>query len=199
MFRDLPNAGVGPASLVPRGRRCSRELLDLWERLVIYCVMETNVFGAHEMVQTKKKKNHVGFQSQEKNRVVTGITRSQGLETVLCHLECIYIPSKHSSVPVCVLGPVQVWTERSQLRTRAILQAQHGRELRLGLKIGSRLPKRVSWGPGCSHPDLSPRALGLGRSHRELASAVELRFGDGDVSRQTQVPEGEDFPETSLA
>lgn len=48
--RDLPKAGLGPASLVPRGRRCSRELPDLWERLVIYCAMETNVFGAHEMV-----------------------------------------------------------------------------------------------------------------------------------------------------
>lgn len=56
VFRDLPKAGEGPASLVPRGRRCSCELLDLWERLVIYCVMETNVFGAREMVQTKKKK-----------------------------------------------------------------------------------------------------------------------------------------------
>lgn len=131
--------------------------------------------------------------------MVTGITRSQGLETVLCHLECIYIPSKHSSVPVCVLGPVQVWTERSQLRTRATPQARHGRELRLGLKIVSRLPKRVSWGPGRSHSDLSLRGSGLGRSHHESAGAVELRFGDGDVPGQTQVPEGEDFAEASLA
>lgn len=107
--------------MVPQGWQCFCELLDLWERLIIYCVMETNVFGAHEMVQAKKKKNHVGFQLQEKNRVVTGITRSQGLGTVLCHLECIYIPSKHSSVPMYVLGPVQVWTERSQLWTHATL------------------------------------------------------------------------------
>ena len=55
-LRDLPKAGVGPASLVRRGQRCSRELLDLWERLVICCVMEMNVFGAHEMAQTKKSR-----------------------------------------------------------------------------------------------------------------------------------------------
>lgn len=41
--------------MVPQGRQCFCELLDLWETLVIYCVMETNVFGAHEMVQAKKK------------------------------------------------------------------------------------------------------------------------------------------------
>lgn len=93
--------------------------------------------------------------------MVTGTTRSQGLETVLCHLECIYIPSKRSLVPVCVLGPVQVWTERSQLRTRVTLRAWHGWELRLGLEMGSGLPKRVSWGLGGSHPELSLRTSGL--------------------------------------
>lgn len=120
--------------------------------------------------------------------MVTGITRSQGLETVLCHLECIYISSKHSSVPVCVLGPVQVWTEHFQLQTRATLRAQYGRELRMGLKIGSGLPKQVSWGPGHSHPELSLRALGLGRSHHGSVSVVELAFGEVDASEQTQAP-----------
>lgn len=64
--------------------------------------------------------------------------------------------------------------------------------------MGSRLPVRVCWGPCRSHPDLSPVASGLGRSHHELASVVELRFGEGDISKQTQVPE-EDFPEPFLS
>jgi len=202
----LPKSGnpaltpdAGPASLVPRERRRSRELLDLWERLVIYCVMETSVFGARETVQARGgKKNHVGFPLWEKNRVVTGIAGSQGLEAVLCHLERIYIPSKRSLVPVCVLGPVQVWTERSQLRARAALRARRGRELQLGLEMGSRPPKWICWAPGRSHPHLPPRASDPGRSCRESVSAVELGFGDGDTSRQPRVPEGEDFLEPSL-
>lgn len=76
--------------------------------------------------------------------MVPGTSGSQGLETLLCHRECIYIPSKRLLVAVCVLGPVQVWAERSQLRTRAAPGGWHGGELGLALRAGCRAAENGS-------------------------------------------------------
>lgn len=109
--------------------------------------------------------------------MVTGITSSQGLETVLCHSECIYVRSKHLSVPVCVLGRGQGWTERSQLQRWAT--AGSGASL-WARESASGLLDWSCWGPGWSPMEISPK--------KELPQG----FGDGDASRH-QKKTSQDF------